>query len=235
MKQKRNPLGSAVDLSISRHIALLDISELKEFHLQIESKFKRDIVQISGKYENQIKELSASQKKELVDFLGGETLAIKTYMLMHRKNMIVSLCSFIEGKLNGLCRSLYKNNNYPEKHTDLKKDKGITRARKYITTYTEMDFLKFNSEWSKLKNICKIRNCIIHCGGDIKLSKEKKEISVLEDLVKTSKWLSLKGKRHLELEKVFVDEALEIASIFVEKLYEEYFQWVKSKELESSS
>lgn len=229
MNQKRKPLGSAVGLSISRHIALLDISELREFHLQIESKFKRDIVQISGKYENQIKELNASQKKELAEFLGGETLAIKTYMLIHRKNIIVSLCSFIETKLNGLCRSLYKKNNYPEKHTDLKKDTGLIRAKNYITNYTKIDFLKFNSEWSKLINLCKIRNCIIHCGGDIKLSKDKKE---LEDLIKTSKWLSLKGKRHLELEKEFVDEALEIASIFIEKLYEEYFQWIKSKEFE---
>lgn len=85
MKQKRKHLGSAIGLSISRHITLLDISELKEFHLQIESKFKRDIVQIDEKYVNQIKELNTSQKKELADFLGGETLAKKTYMLYAQK------------------------------------------------------------------------------------------------------------------------------------------------------
>ncbi|WP_319575496.1 hypothetical protein [uncultured Desulfobacter sp.] len=227
MKQKRKPIGPAVGLSISKHIALLDISDLKEFHLQIESKFKRDIAQMSAKYEAQIKELNASQKKELAEFLGGETLAVKTYMSIHRKNIIVSLCSFIETKLNGVCRSLHKKNNLPEKHTDSRRDKGITRARKYIKNHTKIDFIKFNSEWTKLNDLFKIRDCLIHCGGDIKLLEENKEnnkIRILKDIVRSSKWLSIKGERHLELEKKFVDEALEIASTFIEKLYEEYFQ-----------
>ena len=227
MKQKSKSLGPMVGLSISKYIALLDVSELREFHLQIESKFKRDIAKISEKFENQIKELNISQKKELTDFLGGENLAIKTYMLIHRKSTIVSLCSLIEARLDGICRSLYKKKNVPQKHTDIKKDKGIKRARKYIKTYTEIDFSKLNSKWENLQNLFKIRNCITHCNGDIKLFKKPEDISTLENLVQSSKWLSLKGKRHLELEKEFVDEALDNAFTFTEKLYEEYFQWTK--------
>ena len=79
---------------------------------------------------------------------------------MYRKSTLVSVYSFLESSMNGLCKHLSARHDYPVKLEDLR-GKGIVRAKDYLEKLAKVDFDALNGEWSHLMTLNKIRNCIV--------------------------------------------------------------------------
>ena len=162
--------------------------DFREYTLDVESKFNADKKRLDRSYDDAINGLSECEIREI-------------YVSMYRKSTIVSVYSFLENSLNNLCRNLCAKYGYPVTLVDLKGER-IVRAKDYLEKLAKVDFSIPNGKWSDLQTLNKIRNCIVHCEGDIESSKSTFQI---QNIVNNNSNLSLKDDRHIKIEREYVD------------------------------
>ncbi len=125
----------------------------------------------------------------------------------------------MENSLNTLCRHLYKRHVYPVEVGDLRGE-GIVRAKSYLEKLARINFSLLNGEWSTISSFNKIRNCIVHSEGNIKASKNAKQ---LESIVNASSGLSLRDERHIKIDRDYIDFIITTIEKFMDKLYDQVF------------
>jgi len=91
-------------------------------------------------------------------------LAFQSYLL--------TLYSIIEAAIDRYCSICEKHMNLKVKLIDLK-DKGITRGINFLEKVVEVEKIKFDSTWGKMKVINDLRNDLIHRCGAIGKSNNK--------------------------------------------------------------
>lgn len=156
-----------------------ELRKVTKFTIKKKTSYLRDHF---GKLENIFQEVSASlwQEKELEDkrtenheddsqYDYRPSDALKEieliYLRMHRYAAILAIYSYLESSLNKLCNELKIKKNIQLSVSELNGD-GIFRCRKYLHHLVGIDFIKINDQWSKLSELNKIRNCIIHADGN---------------------------------------------------------------------
>ena len=75
---------------------------------------------------------------------------------------------------------------------------GIVRAKDYLEKLAKVDFSALNDEWSHLMTLNRIRNCIVHCEGDIKSSTSAAQ---LQNIVNKTRGLFLRNERYIRVER----------------------------------
>jgi hypothetical protein len=209
-KNNSNIFANAVKLQGN-----IRLEELRQYTQEIESKFDADKVKIAQRYDDFINSLSAEEADEFNDYLSDDYCAVEhVYVGLYRASALVLLYSFIENAMNCLCRSLAKKNNYPLALGDLKGE-GITRARSYLEKLAGADFKPLNGEWSKLQILNKIRNCIVHCEGDVTVF----EGTSIARMISATPGLSLRNEHLITVERIYIDACITTAEEFLEKLY----------------
>lgn len=164
--------------------------------------------------------MSEDETREVGDYFSDEYYMIEEiHVGMYRKSTLVSVHSFLENSLNSLCRHLYARRTYPVKLDDLRGE-GIVRAKNYLEKLAKVDFIALNGEWSHLMTFNKIRNCIVHCEGDIKSSNST---STLQDIVDNNHSLTLRDDRYINVEREYVDFCITKTEEFLDKLYQQVF------------
>jgi hypothetical protein len=78
----------------------------------------------------------------------------------------VSLMSYVEMMTFALCDILQKRAKLKLRHQDLKGD-GLRRARTYIEKVCNLPFKTGDATWQELMKMGRIRNAIVHRGGEI--------------------------------------------------------------------
>ncbi|ETT53407.1 hypothetical protein BSK66_27805 [Paenibacillus odorifer] len=99
--------------------------------------------------------------------------------LILNHSLLVSLFAFFENQLNLICEYFEEQFDISNKFRDYK-GSGIKRAQTYLKKEViQIDFPDSTEEWMKIKSCIPIRNCIVHCGGNVeRFSKEKKKVEV---------------------------------------------------------
>jgi len=108
-----------------------------------------------------------------------------------RLSTFVGLFSYFEGLLSHLCYYIHERRNYKLRVSDLGGEDIIEKSRRYLTLVVGVDLDDLNSEWTRITDLKKIRNCFVHQGSNIwtdrqaKLDKQKlfavvKKYSLLE-------------------------------------------------------
>ena len=157
--------------NIIKHQAKDRLEEFRQYTLEIESKFNSDKNALSNSYNEAIKGLSEEETREVDEYFSDNYYIIEEiHVGLYRKSTLVSIYSFLENSMNGLCRHLYASHKYPVKVDDLRCE-GIARAKDYLEKLANVDFSALNGDWSNLMTLNKIRNCIVHSEGDVKNSK----------------------------------------------------------------
>jgi len=77
------------------------------------------------------------------------------------------------------------------------------------------------NEWDYINNFHKVRNCIVHCGGNIKSSKDAKD---LQDIVINNKGLSIAYEDRITLSRKYIDCCITETEQFLDKLYQQVFE-----------
>lgn len=114
-----------------------------------------------------------------------------------RYSCVVSLYSSLEVTMNKLCDELRKRKKLKRSLQDLK-EKGnvLKRTEKYIERVAEINLPKTPN--NLLNDLTKIRNCIVHAGGDIEGSKGAKK---LLQIVNRTPGLSISDDGYLDISK----------------------------------
>ncbi len=196
------------------------LEEFRQYTLEIESKFNSDKNALSNSYDEAVKRLSEDEIREVDDYFYDNYYMIEEINIdMYRKSTLVSVYSFLENSMNGLCRLLSSRHNYPVMLNDLRNE-GIVRAKDYLEKLAKIDFSAINGEWSHMKTLNKIRNCIVHSEGDIKSSKNS---SQLENIVANNPSLSLRNERNIKIEREYIDFSINEVEEFLDRLYQQAF------------
>jgi hypothetical protein len=196
------------------------LEEFRQYTLEIEAKFDSDKKSLANSYDEAIKGLSEDQKREIDDYFADDYYIIdEIHVGLYRKSTLVSVYSCLENALRILCRHLCARHGYPVKLDDLRGE-GIVRAKDYLEKLAKVDFSALNDEWSHLMTLNRIRNCIVHCEGDIKSSTSAAQ---LQNIVNKTRGLFLRNERYIRVEREYVDSGITKAEKFLDKLYQQVF------------
>lgn len=190
------------------------LAEFREYTQEIESKFDSDKAKLAQIYRDSVKDLSQEEASLIDEYFSDECYAIEeVYVGLYRKSTLVSVYSFLENAMNSLCRYLATENSYSYALSDLKGG-GIERARNYLNKSAGVDFDPLNGEWSELTMLNKVRNCIVHCEGDISACKNKS----IAKIIQKTRGLSLRNKHLITVERSYIDACINTVEVFLEKL-----------------
>lgn len=162
-------------------------------------RFESDRKDIGNKAFQEIENASPKENDvyTIEAFYEQQYESVSNVLDIHQKSITISLCSFLEKALNDLSQDLYRKHDYPIKLTDLKHS-GIERAKDYLKEFAKINIGRLTPEWSRLKDLSKIRNYLVHALGEIVLSQEqviKFEKHEIEKLIERSNYpgLSISG------------------------------------------
>jgi len=191
------------------------LEEFRQYTQEIESKFDADKDKLARRYSDSVNGLSAEEVNKVNDYFSDDYYTIEEiHVDLFRKSTLVSLYSFLENAMNRLCRNLARKNSYFFALDDLKGE-GIVRARNYLVKLAGTDFNLLNGEWSKLLNLNKVRNCIVHCEGYVSASK----IASIAGIINETPGLSLRNERLITVERIYIDACITTVEEFLQKLY----------------
>jgi len=107
-------------------------------------------------------------------FFGEEHKLEDIFPNILRRSFFVAIYSLIEAQLNAICHEQERSKGLQSSVEDLTEpDMGIGRARKYLANEARIRFP--DSEWTKLRDYQKLRNCIVHNEGKLESGHEKHE------------------------------------------------------------
>jgi hypothetical protein len=191
------------------------LEEFRQYTQEIESKFDADKAELARRYSDSVNGLSAEEVNEVNDYFADDYYTIEeSYVGLFRRSTLVSIYSFLENAMNRLCRYLARKNSYSFALNDLKGE-GIVRARNYLEKSAGADFNLLNGEWSKLKLLNKVRNCIVHCEGDVSAFNS----GSIAGIINATPGLSLRSERLIMVERIYIDACITTVEKFLEKLY----------------
>jgi len=142
--------------------------ELSEYHKKIEAELP--VMQ-----ENERKEFEPLANCESIDehtfytLMHEHTWAFEFFFpRYYRYSFIVLLFLIVENQLNKLCDNIKNRRNLSTRVNEL--SGGIIgRSRTYLQNVADISF----TNWQFVYDLLKIRNCIVHALGNIKLSRDE--------------------------------------------------------------
>lgn len=100
------------------------------------------------------------------------------YLRMHRYSAILASYAYLENSMNKLCKAYHKSMGLLLSPSEIS-GSGIVKFRTYLEKLACVDFKAINTEWSHLKDLGQIRNCIMHAEGDANLIKNRDLIDLI--------------------------------------------------------
>lgn len=205
---------------VFRHQAQDNLEHFREYTLELESKFSADKNRLADTFLETMEGFNNDDLREIKDYYSDDYYVIEEIHIgLYRKSTLVSVYSFLENSLNILCRHMHKQYGYALEVADLRGE-GIVRARLYLEKMSGINFSLINGEWSKIYSFNKIRNCIVHSEGNIKVSRSAAQLA---NIVNASPGLSLINEGYIKVERVYIDDIITTIEEFMNKLYDQIF------------
>ncbi|MGR0481572.1 MAG: hypothetical protein ACTFAL_09265 [Candidatus Electronema sp. V4] len=135
---------------------------------------KQHLMDEKERFRSEVEEVVLYEVEEcshVVSFFRGiddQTWDLEHIFTQHFPNLLlrsafVSFYSFAEVTLDTLCDRFTRHMESNVSVADMK-DKGISRAKRYLTKLCGLDFGSL-PPWAELKNIAEVRNLIVHADG----------------------------------------------------------------------
>jgi len=169
------------ELRIQSHRIFLqhNLNDIAMYHNEIKRLIRNEIVWINNKlddpstYPEKQKQLNIKKDNYINDY--EQKLIQSTFVMM---------CSFLEEMLNIILTGYA---------ADIKKPQS-TGLDKYKLAFKDsygVNISDFES-WSHLKDLMKIRNCILHCNGNLTFLRDR---HLIESVIERNADFTIKGKR----------------------------------------
>jgi hypothetical protein len=140
-----------------------------------------------------------------------ENLFTELFPSLQRSSALITLYSFFEHELEGLC-DLYKAEKGFDIDVSDMRSKGIDRAALYLRKVARLDVHQASQEWIAIKNIQVLRNLVVHRNGQVSESRDKP----LVQFVKAVSTLTWKPGGEIVFESGFL--------LFVVNTFRNYFK-----------
>ncbi|HDY7823454.1 TPA: hypothetical protein RQK13_004358 [Vibrio vulnificus] len=191
---------------VVRRITQYRLEEFRLYTLELEGKFTSDKNKLEAEYQNAQKGLSTEELHYIDDYFSDEYHQIENvHVNIYRKSTLVAVYTLLETSLHDLCGHLKRLNDYPVCVTDLRGE-GVVRSILYLQKLASLDLTPVNASWSHIQAMNKLRNCIVHCDGNITSYKSRNSI---ENIASQNSALSLVDDTKLRIERDYIDKTID--------------------------
>lgn len=191
---------------------------IEEDELEYQVEFYTNFIELTEKYlDSEINESTKQlQISDEPNIIRNRLRELDEYSDLFRKSFFVSLCSYLESRLNNECE--LRKQEYPEIKVTFRdiKGTGIKRARTYLVKVLGSNFpFATNTHWEEIQWFMKLRNCIVHnesiVTNDVKL----------QEYIEKNQYLTcgpLFGEDYLMIYKGFCNTVLSTMQAFLRSL-----------------
>lgn len=194
------------------------LNEFKDYVLAIESNFQGKKGELRKRYEDEIKKIEkeSEEKYHISDYYEEELITIdRVYLETFRYSAIVSIYSILESSMNALCNHLMKSKELSLELKEIRGE-GIERAKLYLEKVCHVKLPAKSNSWSKIQNLNKIRNCIVHAEGDVDRTRNPRK---LKNIIKNTDGLDLMNV-YIKIDKKYLEDSIESIEDFLQRLCE---------------
>lgn len=162
-----NPVNPGLLEGVTKHSIESKVSFLHSHFEKIENIFKEELDCLANECELESERTKDHEDDSQLDYRLPDSLREieYIYLRMHRYSAVLAVYAFLESSMNILCTDFEKKMNIPISVSDMRGE-GINRFKLYLERLASVDFDKINPQWSNLKTLNKLRNCIMHADGN---------------------------------------------------------------------
>ncbi|WP_157404859.1 hypothetical protein [Pseudomonas putida] len=139
-----------------------------------------------------------------------------TSLRMHRYSSILSSYAYLENSMDKQCKKYHASMELPLKPSEVTGD-GIVKFKLYLERLAKIDFETVNKQWSHLKSLNHIRNCIIHADGDANQIKQPRKVI---DIVNATKDLNFIEEHLVMMDASYVHTTIDTIESFLHHIFE---------------
>ncbi len=211
--------------NIIRSRIKLKLEEIKEYHEEMEYKFKIDKKKLLERYNKKMdgKKISQDMEYQINEYFSEENFKIEEIFLQNfRYSIVVAIYSMLETTLSSLCHYLHRSKKLLLKLDELKGD-GIERSKLYLQKICLIHFPEDSHEWKEIQKFNSIRNCIVHTEGNVE---EVKNPQKLKNIIKNTRGISLDRsiERFIRIKSSYILSIIACIEKFIEDIHEEAFK-----------
>ncbi|MGE1164499.1 hypothetical protein ACQJ0Y_14620 [Peribacillus simplex] len=134
---------------------------------EMEGILNLQLEKLVNEYKEESKNLSEDQAEDFYEYNYADQVNYfkDDFPNILRKSFVTSLYSFLEQQLVKVCQEVHKviqDDSYNRKYNR----SPIFYSYKYLTEEVKVDSDTLNETWSKIEKLNKIRNHLVHNGGD---------------------------------------------------------------------
>jgi hypothetical protein len=189
------------------------LSTCLQFHKEVEDSWKKKY----ETFEMEVKKKVADHPDREEDIWEDYSWDLHEYQSifpgMHRKSLLITMLNLMEHDFNELCKIITISTDQKLKLKDIN-GRGVNRALDYLKKVVEFDLNKVREKWPDLQEIIKLRNKIVHSGGQL----DENPNDHLNWYVNDNEFLRGSPGAEVLLEEGFIDQAIENARAFFDEL-----------------
>lgn len=158
---------------LNSHSIMMKTALLRNHFEKIEKVFQEESENLYMECQLEDARTSNHEDDEQHDYRASDSLLEIEfiYLRMHRYSAILTAYSYLESSMNKLCETLQKEKNIMTPISE-RSGAGINRCKKYLKEFASINFKAISRTWGDLALLNKVRNCIMHAGGDVNRTKD---------------------------------------------------------------
>jgi len=171
-------MSSFSDLDLDKEIHRIEIGyflKFQEFIRQSIDEEKKIIDESWTKFEKENKGVKTQERDDYLEYLIDQNSELKDIEQIMFKSYVVSIFTYLEKRLVDLCNSIYEKRNIKFQYKELQ-GAGVGRLVRYIEKTLDRRLPNDEEFRDRFTIATKIRNTIVHAGGDLSISSDKDAI-----------------------------------------------------------
>jgi len=166
------------------HISKMELRHISEYNIKTTDYIEKE----SQKFRSNIEDYIKSHKLDDEQEVGFTESVSEEYSMLHsffpvvlRYSILVSSCSLLESTLTNICKHLDSSSKFTvsKEWKDISINHGALNRIKIFLNNNFKISIGESTQWSSIKDIYEIRNCITHANGDISLMKDPEKTKTI--------------------------------------------------------
>ena len=173
MVERRLYKGSSA-LVVFPQMVKIALDEFQMYIEEITSYLENKRLQIDKEFNEALKNKSEDDEFEPFDYFEDDIIKYNNTFPPYTYNpLLLHLYGLFEHWLKRLCELDHRKGLSPIKVTHLSGHNYLEKSRNYLELVAEIDVSNTTSEWKKILEIQKVRNCIAHNDANIRVEKQR--------------------------------------------------------------
>lgn len=191
------------------------LEEYEKFYCFTENAVNKSECDYKTWYDKISKDMSQEEKEGYID----DFISFENHRQFLNDYSVITLYSLLESTLLNLCRHIERKPKIQFKLDEIKRDRGITKAKKYICKNTKVLRPLFRGDyWNHFLMLGRVRNCLMHNGG--KIQSGKKGDKIRGDIRKNPRLLDIAQPSKIVVKRKLLPHSLRNIEKFMHKLHQ---------------